>query len=297
VGTRTCFVISPFGDETSASRKRSDQVIRHVIEPVVVDAGYDVERADRLGKPGIITSQVIERLVQADLVVADLSEHNANVFYELAVRHAARKPLIQLISREFALPFDVAGMRTIFYDLADPDENDRAKKEIRDHLDAIETDSDAIDTPISAALDLAEMRASGELVPRTLAEIRQAIADLRTEVQLAQSAWRPPASANVFPGVEASDWLSTPIINSSGEVSWGRPATSLGVTGSTIPSAYYSGVPSGYYSGAPARLSPAQIAAMRIPAPAQAQEPWMDATASSPAEKDPEAEDVASAED
>ena len=61
----------------------------------------------RAPRPGLITAQVIQNLVEWELVIADLSEHNPNVFYELAVRHALKKPIVQLIQAGQKIPFDV----------------------------------------------------------------------------------------------------------------------------------------------------------------------------------------------
>src|SRR3989339_2254786 len=96
---KSCFVIAPIGEPDSDTRKRSDQVLKHIIRPAVEACGYKAVRADEIDKPGIITSQVIQRVVDDPLVVADLTESNPNVFYELAIRHALRKPLIQLIQK------------------------------------------------------------------------------------------------------------------------------------------------------------------------------------------------------
>lgn len=87
---KVCFVIAPIGEEESETRKRSDQVLKHIITAPVEGLGYEVIRADKISEPGIITSQIIEYIVDADLVVADLTERNPNVFYELALRHATR---------------------------------------------------------------------------------------------------------------------------------------------------------------------------------------------------------------
>src|SRR5437016_10492301 len=90
---KTCFVISPIGDEGSEVRRRSDQVLKHIVRPAARKCGYSsIVRADQMSKPGLITAQVIQCLVNSNLVVADLTGHNPNVFYELAVRHAIRKP-------------------------------------------------------------------------------------------------------------------------------------------------------------------------------------------------------------
>ena len=96
---RTCFVIAPIGDPESQIRKRSDQVLKHVIGPAVASCGYRALRADQISEPGMITSQVIQHIVEDPLVVADLTDRNPNVFYELAIRHAIRRPLVQLIKK------------------------------------------------------------------------------------------------------------------------------------------------------------------------------------------------------
>ncbi len=83
--------------------------------------GYEVRRADDIDDLGQITHQIIERLLDDDLVVADLTSLNPNVFYELAVRHAARKPVITLMTFGQRMPFDVQDVRTVFYNLHDPD--------------------------------------------------------------------------------------------------------------------------------------------------------------------------------
>jgi len=55
-------------------------------------------------------------LRKSDLVIADLTYHNPNVFYELAVRHLNKKPVIHLIKKGEKIPFDINDRRTIFYE-------------------------------------------------------------------------------------------------------------------------------------------------------------------------------------
>jgi hypothetical protein len=76
-------------------------------------------RADLIDKPGLITQQVIEHIVNARLVVADLSFHNPNVFYELALRHATGKPTVQICRTIDTIPFDIADVRTIRVEMTD----------------------------------------------------------------------------------------------------------------------------------------------------------------------------------
>jgi hypothetical protein len=87
-----CFVIAPIGKDRTDTRKRSDQILKHVIASVGGECGFDAIRADNISEAGMITTQVINHIVNDPLVVADLTGSNANVFYELAVRHAIRSP-------------------------------------------------------------------------------------------------------------------------------------------------------------------------------------------------------------
>lgn len=97
---KICFVISPIGEEGSEVRERSDQILKHIITSSVEQLGYTIIRADKIAEPGIITTQIIEHIVDAKLVIADFTDKNPNVFYELAIRHAIRKPLVQMIKKE-----------------------------------------------------------------------------------------------------------------------------------------------------------------------------------------------------
>ena len=114
---KTCFVICPIGSANSTERTRSDQLLKHIIEPVCSQAGYLALRADQFPDPGLITNQIIEQLVNADLVIADLTDRNPNVFYELGIRHCTGKPFIQIINEKAEVPFDIANVRTTIYNL------------------------------------------------------------------------------------------------------------------------------------------------------------------------------------
>ena len=176
---KSCFVISPIGEPDSDTRKRADQILKHVVKPAVAECGYTAVRADEIDKPGIITSQVIQRVVTDPLVIADLTERNPNVFYELAIRHALRKPLVQLIKKGERIPFDVAGTRTIQIDHHDLDSVETAKREIAAQIRALEADPSDLETPISVSLDLQILRQSEKPEERSLADLVSLVADLR----------------------------------------------------------------------------------------------------------------------
>jgi hypothetical protein len=116
---KTCFVIAPIGTEGSDDRKHSDMVLEALIRRALENEGYDVLRADQITKPGMISGQVVEYLLKAGLVIADLSFHNPNVFYELAIRHMLGKPTVHIIRKGDAIPFDVKDFRTITIDTTD----------------------------------------------------------------------------------------------------------------------------------------------------------------------------------
>lgn len=179
---RTCFVISPIGDIDSETRKRSDKVLKHIITPSVEAFGYDAIRADKISEPGMITSQVIQYIVDSELIIADLTERNPNVFYELAIRHAIKKPLIQIIKKGEAIPFDVAATRIIHFDIQDLDSVDQAKAEITSQIKSIESGKSDFDNPISVSLDLKMLKESGNPEQRSLADVVEAIIELRGAV-------------------------------------------------------------------------------------------------------------------
>src|ERR1700738_1957239 len=79
---RRTFVIGPIGKPRSATRKRSDTILDLLIKPATKACGFEfVVRADQIADPGSIPDLVIQRLLEDELVIADLHEHNPNVFY------------------------------------------------------------------------------------------------------------------------------------------------------------------------------------------------------------------------
>jgi predicted nucleotide-binding protein len=151
---KQCFLIAPIGSEGSEVRRRSDTLLKYVIAPATAETGYNVVRADDISIPGSITVQIIQLTIESPLVIADLSGRNPNVLYELGIRHAARKPVIQLASDSNDIPFDIASVRTIIVDLQSIDSVARAKDLLITGIRFSEREPTAADSPVSAALDL-----------------------------------------------------------------------------------------------------------------------------------------------
>jgi len=117
--SKTCFVISPIGEDGSELRKHADLFLGSLIEPALKEFGLNVVRADAIGAAGMITSQIIEYLLRARLAIVDLSFHNPNAFYEMAIRHASKLPIVQISRKLDRLPFDVNQVRTVVIDTTD----------------------------------------------------------------------------------------------------------------------------------------------------------------------------------
>lgn len=176
-----CFFIAPIGDEGSDTRERTDKLMEYIVAEAVDDFGYSVERADQLDEPGSITSQVIQRTTQSDLVIADLTGHNPNVFYELAVRHATGNPCIQLIKSSESIPFDISDLRTIKYGLG-VEEADQARDQIRAQLEAMEEDDPEFDNPISQSAEMKSLQESEDPTDQNLAELLQRMSRIDSKI-------------------------------------------------------------------------------------------------------------------
>jgi hypothetical protein len=118
--SKICFYITPIGEESSEERRHADFMMTYIIEPAVKEFGLSVVRADKMGKPGMIGKQVIQHILSARLVIADLSFHNPNVFYELCLRHTTRLPTVQIKRAVDTIPFDLNQYRTIPIETRDP---------------------------------------------------------------------------------------------------------------------------------------------------------------------------------
>jgi len=178
-----CFIISPIGEPDSPTRKRANQILKHIFKPAAEECGYKAIRADEISEPGDISTQVINHILEDPIVIADLTERNPNVFYELAIRHVIRKPFIQIIEEGESIPFDVFGLRTIKVDHHDMDSVNDAKKDIIAQINSIKQEGYEVTSPVSSALDLSSLRRSDNPDRRELAELIVAISSLKADMK------------------------------------------------------------------------------------------------------------------
>jgi len=159
---KICFFVSPIGDDGTLERKHSDLFLNSIVEPALEELGIRVVRADQINAAGMITAQIIEYIINSKLVIADLSFHNPNVFYELSLRHTIGKPTIHLIRQADKIPFDINSFRTIIIDDSDiyafVPQMESYKTSVREQARRLIDDPDSTDNPIKAFLDKAKMK-------------------------------------------------------------------------------------------------------------------------------------------
>jgi hypothetical protein len=134
---KTCFVISPIGEERSDTRKEADRVFNYIIKPATRRfRELAVKRADHIALPGSITNQVIKMICDSEIVIAELTGWNPNVMYELAIRHVVNKPTILILSsKETRLPFDLLNERTVRYDTTDLEAGTKSADALEAHIE------------------------------------------------------------------------------------------------------------------------------------------------------------------
>jgi len=135
-GTKgTCFVMMPFDDPFDRYSK--------VFEKAVEDAGLEPIRADSIFRPGFIMNDIWEGIRTSEILLAELTGRNTNVFYELGLAHAAGRPVVLVTQEIDDVPFDLQGLRLLKYELHEPGWGVKLKGEITRALE------EALQDPIS----------------------------------------------------------------------------------------------------------------------------------------------------
>jgi hypothetical protein len=198
---KQCFVIGVIGEDGSPERIHADWLYDGIILPVFENmSDWVVERADRIPTPGMVSSQIINRLHDVELVIADLSFHNANAFYEMAIRHKVGKPIIHMIRKGERIPFDVIPHRAIHFAHTHPDDHKEARTKLGSAVaEAIKPGYEA-DNPITHAGGklVFEQKASPEMkvLAEELAAMRARFDSVESALQaVQQNAFREPLFA------------------------------------------------------------------------------------------------------
>ena len=134
----TCFVIMPFGGWF-------DTYYEDIYKPAISKADLDAERSDDLYRPTQIIQDIWNCTKKAKVLLADLTGKNPNVFYELGLAHALKKPVVLVTESIDNVPFDLRSLRHIIYDKNEPDWGNTLKKGITAAIkEVIEAPSESI---------------------------------------------------------------------------------------------------------------------------------------------------------
>lgn len=144
---KTCFVIMPFSQTTNVHTETYWTMFFEIIKRIMEQLDYDCCRSE-VG-PYKLFANIVDKIESCDVAVAVLTDFNANVWYELGIRHTLKSPTIMLLQQGQKAPFDVSDHGIIFYDDSIGIEQD-LKTKIADYLDKIHPQFS--DSPVLTAL-------------------------------------------------------------------------------------------------------------------------------------------------
>jgi hypothetical protein len=170
-----CFVMMPFG-------KWFDNYYTDIYKPAIINSGLIPKRADDLYRPSSIVQDIWAYTKQSKIVLADLTDKNPNVFYELGLAHALAKPAILITSDISDVPFDLRALRVLDYDKNNPNWGIILKEKIENAIR--ETLESPITSVLPAFLDLHEIEKTKiSISEKDFLELRRDIELMRNQVR------------------------------------------------------------------------------------------------------------------
>ncbi len=153
-----CFVIMPFGLEGSPEHQRNLKIFEDVIRAGVIRSGLvameECMRVDLIDRPGSIVDDIVNGLYKAEIVIADLSGRNPNVFYELGARHVLRRGTILITQSRDDVPFHLLTDRVILYGYPmDTAHQAGFEAKLVGQIKSIASSPDAPDSPFSQRIE------------------------------------------------------------------------------------------------------------------------------------------------
>jgi hypothetical protein len=167
-----CFVIMPFGVPF-------DRYYANIFIPAIQEGGLRAHRADSIFSSTTIMSDVWHCIRNASVIVADVTGKNANVFYELGLAHASRKPVVLITATLEDVPFDLKGLRVVEYDKDDENWGSLLKRKITANLKAALSDP-AIAIPSTFLETALEPNLNADSLSRQLKQITDQLRAIRT---------------------------------------------------------------------------------------------------------------------
>ena len=202
---KTCFVVMGFGEKTDFQSNPQrvldlNRTFEDIIQPAVTESGVECIRADKIIHSTVIDKPMYEQLLDADLVIADLSTSNANALYELGVRHALRPyTTIVIAEKGFTFPFDISHLSILKYEHLGKEigyrEVMRMRGELKTKIAALLDKSDT-DSPVFLFLPSLLAKDTGPTpppAPTTPPQDEKSFADLMESLQQAKNDVQAPA--------------------------------------------------------------------------------------------------------
>lgn len=186
-GDEICFVISPIGKEGTKQHAQFKEVLDYVIKPAFEESDYKyaVVRADDINRTGSFIKDILENIYSSHIVVADLTNQNPNVFYELGVRHSLRPRTILISQNLDDIPSDLREYRTIIYDTSAKGAI-TFKKKIKEFIKEINKEPERLDNPVLDRL--------GSITENKLAQVESERDSLKIELSKILSGGKPTTS-------------------------------------------------------------------------------------------------------
>ena len=213
--SRICFVIMPFSESGTCTEAEWTNIFQKVIKPAVEASNYECRRSTPTR--GNLIKAIIQDLDASWVVLADLTDRNPNVFYELGVRHALKGRTILIAQNRDDIPFDLRSYANHVYDWRTEDGQERFFDRITALLKDVDQDPDRADNPVSDFLERPVRREQTTAVPLQLNEIENRIASLEGGFQLLLRRW-PVASEP--DGVLRALTNASPFDEGAPEASW-----------------------------------------------------------------------------
>jgi hypothetical protein len=146
---RNCFVIMPFSTTASCSEEEWTWIFEHLFKPIVEGAGLDYECRRSVATRGNLVAAILQDLNDAYIVIADLTDRNANVFYELGVRHSLKNRSILLAQRDDDIPFDLQAYAYHVYEWKTDEGQAALATKLRQLLLDVDAKPERPDNPVS----------------------------------------------------------------------------------------------------------------------------------------------------
>ena len=213
--SRICFVIMPFSESGTCTEADWNNIFQEVIKPAVEASSYECRRST--ATRGNLIKAIIQDLDASWVVLADLTDRNPNVFYELGVRHALKDRTILIAQNREDIPFDLQSYANHVYDWRTEDEKHQFFNRIKALLEDVDQNPDRADNPVSDFLEGSVRREQTTAVPLQLNDIENRIASLEGGFQLLLR--RSPVASEPD-GVLRSLTNASPFDEGAPEASW-----------------------------------------------------------------------------